>query len=69
MIEKIAVLEVKKIGGGRDVNSELSIATKHYTEHIVPFCDLICREIELINPTVIVCCSREYYTYNLLSKV
>lgn len=69
MIERIAVLEVKKIGGGRDVNSELSIATRHYTEHIEPFCDLICREIELINPTVIICCSREYYTNNLLSKV
>ena len=69
MIEKIAVLEVKKIGGGRDVNSELSIATRHYAEHIAPFRDLICREIELINPTLIICCSREYFTQNLLEEV
>lgn len=69
IIEKVAVLELKKIGGGRSANSELSLATKHYTEHIAPFQDLICREIELINPTVIICCSREIFTQNLLSAV
>lgn len=69
IIKKIAVLEVKKIGGGRAVNCELSIATRHYTEHIVPFQDLICREIELLNPTVIICCSREYFTHNLLEEI
>lgn len=69
IINKIAVLETKKIGGGRDVNSELSIATKYYSEHIEPFKDLICKEIELINPTVIVCCCREFFTGNLLREI
>ncbi len=69
IIEKIAILEIKKIGGGRDVNSELSKATKYYSEHIKPFEDLICKEIELINPTVVVCCSREYFTGNLLKSI
>lgn len=69
IIEKIAILEVKKIGGDRSVQSELSIATKYYAEHIAPFQDLICREIELLDPTVIICCSREYFTYKLLEEI
>lgn len=59
IIDKIAVLEIKKVGAGRNAKSELSLATKHYTEHITPFQDLICRQIELINPTVVICLGRE----------
>lgn len=69
IINKIAVLEIKKIGGGTTVGSELSIATQYYSNHIKPFQDLICRQIELINPTVIIVCSKEAYTYNLLKEI
>jgi len=69
IIDKIAVLETKKIGGGRSVASELSVATKYFSEHIAPFKELICREIALIDPTVIICCSREFSTYNLFSEI
>lgn len=68
-IDKIAVLETKKIAGGRSVASELSIATRYYSEHISPFEDLICREIELLDPTVIICCSRDFFTAGLFKDV
>ena len=60
IVDKMAVVEIKKLGAGQTVNSELSLATKHYTEHIEPFHDLLCYQIELINPTVIICLGREY---------
>lgn len=60
IIDRIAVLELKKLGAGTSAGSELSIATKHYTEHIDPFKDLIIEQINLIDPTVIICLGREY---------
>ena len=69
IINKIAILETKKIGGGRSVGSELSLATKYYSEHIEPFQDLICRQIELMNPTVIIGCCREFFTCNLFKEI
>ena len=59
IINKIAILELKKIGAGQDVNSELSIATKHYTEHIKQFKERILEQIKLIKPTVIIGLGRE----------
>jgi len=59
IVDRMAVLEIKKVGAGQSVGSELSIATKHYTEHIEPFQDLLCQQIDLINPTVIICLGRE----------
>lgn len=59
IISKIAILEIKKIGAGQTVNSKLSCATKYYSRHIERFCDLLCRQIELIDPTVIVCLGRQ----------
>lgn len=69
VINKIAVLEIKKIGGGRSVGSELSICTRHYIEHIAPFKDLIIEQIKLIDPTVIICCSKEFNTLGLLREI
>lgn len=60
IVDRIALLEIKKVGAGQVVNSELSLATGHYAEHIEPFSDLLCRQIELINPTVIICLGREW---------
>lgn len=53
------VLELKKVGGGTYATSKISKATKHYTEHIGPFEDLIIKQVELIDPTVIICLGRE----------
>lgn len=71
IVEQMAVIEIKKIGAGQTAVSELSIATKHYTEHIEPFVDLLSQQIELIDPTVIVCLGREggKCISNLLKKV
>lgn len=59
IMDRIAVMEIKKVGAGVNATSELSLATKFYSEHIVPFQDLICRQIKLIDPTVIICLGRE----------
>lgn len=59
IINKIAILELKKIGGGTTVGTGISLATKHYTEHIEPFKGLLIRQINLIEPTVIICLGRQ----------
>ena len=59
IINQIAVLEIKKIGAGTNVASELSVETEYYTSHIEPFEELICKQIMLIDPTVIICLGRE----------
>lgn len=59
IINKIAILEIKKVGGGKTVGLEISKATKYYSEHIEPFADLLAKQIELIDPTVIICLGRE----------
>ena len=71
IMDKIAVLEIKKVGAGQAVKSELSKKTGYYTKHIEPFKDLICEQIELINPTVIICCGREGggYSNNILKEI
>ena len=71
IISKIAFLEIKKIGSGKFVNSELSIETKHFTEHIEPFKDFICKQIDLINPTVVICCGKDSgrWTSEFLSEI
>lgn len=60
IVDRMAILEIKKVGAGQTVNSELSLATKHYSEHVEPFEDLLCRQIRLIDPTVVVCLGREW---------
>lgn len=59
IIDRIAVINLKKVGGGKNVESEISEATMPYTKHIGPFADLLCSQIKLINPTIVVCCGRE----------
>ena len=71
IVDRMAVIEIKKVGAGQTVNSELSLATGHYADHIEPFSDLLCRQIELINPTVIICLGREWgnCTSHLLKEI
>lgn len=59
IIDKMAVLEIKKVGGGTKAGSAISMETKYYTEHISPFKELLYRQIKLINPTVIIGLGRE----------
>ena len=59
IVKKIAVLELKKIGGGTSVISSLSLATQYYSDHVKEFQNMLCEQIELIDPTVIVCLGRE----------
>lgn len=71
IINRIAIFEIKKVGGGTGCNSKLSMAGEHYTDHIEPFLDLIIKQIVLIDPTVIICLGRENgaCTRALLSEI
>ena len=58
MLRRIAVINLKKLPGGKSAGSSKSKAYGIYEEHARYFVDLLADEIELINPTVIiVCCS------------
>ena len=59
IINKIALLELKKVGGGTYVNSSLSLASEHYFSHVEKFRDNIYKQIELIKPTMIICLGKE----------
>ena len=59
IINKIAILELKKVGAGQTVTSELSLATEYYTNHIEKFKSNLSEQIKLINPTVIIGLGRE----------
>lgn len=59
IINKIAVLELKKVGAGQNVSSELSLATGYYTSRIKKYKEKICKQIDLIKPTVIIGLGRE----------
>lgn len=71
VVNRMAVIEIKKIGAGQSVNSELSDKTRHFAEHIEPFKDLLIRQIELIDPTVIICLGKHNgkFTSSLLEEV
>lgn len=60
IMDRIAVIEIKKLFGGTRVDSQLSQASGWYLDHISEEHEelqlLFERQIDLINPTVIVCC-------------
>jgi len=59
IISKMALFEIKKVGGGTRVGTGLSLESMYYTEHIEPFEELMVKQIKLIDPTVIICCGIE----------
>lgn len=59
IISKMALFEIKKVGGGTTTSTKLSLESMHYTKHIEPFKNLMIKQIELIDPTVIICCGVE----------
>lgn len=58
-LKRIAVINVKKLSGGSRVDSNTSIETKNFVCHARKFKDNLKKQIELINPTVIICCGPE----------
>ena len=57
IIDRIAVIDIKKIGGGNGERSILSKAGQHYLRYLdEPMKDLLKKQIILIDPTVIICC-------------
>lgn len=67
-INKVAVMNLKKLGGGGYADKEKSSYTVHYKEHCEEFALQIKEQIEMISPDIIVCCSPEVYD-NLNRKV
>ena len=59
IIDKIAVLDLKKVAAGKNTKSELSKETLNFTEHTEKFKDMIYHHIALMDPTVIICCGKD----------
>ncbi len=61
IINQIAVINFKKVGAGADTQSEISTKSGYFREHIKndKLATLLHKQIELINPTVIIRCGRE----------
>ena len=60
-ISKVAIMNMKKLGGGGTADSKKSNYTLHYTDHCKMFSEQIKEQIECINPSIIVCCSPDVY--------
>lgn len=63
-VNQIAVINIKKLAGGTNVGSELSVESGFYLDHISDENEslkkLFIEQIELIDPSVIICCGKEY---------
>ena len=55
---KIAVINLKKLAGGTNVNSEKSQSTLGFTCHAQRFADNLAQQIKILKPTVIICCGK-----------
>ena len=55
---KIAMINLKKLAGGKDVKSEKSQSTIDFTHHAKHFADNLAQQIMLLAPTVIICCGK-----------
>lgn len=55
-LRQIAIINIKKISGGNKEDSEESKKTKHYVCHACKFESNLKKQIELMKPTVIICC-------------
>ncbi len=65
IMDKIAVVNVKKIGGGTAVGSEISQASGYYWSHLERFENALIQQINMLNPTVIVTCSADFTSDNI----
>lgn len=60
-INKIAIMNLKKLAGGVKPGSKRSQESMDYAEHCKRFSKEIREQIEYINPNFIVCCSEDVY--------
>lgn len=58
-LRQIAVINIKKLSGGSNVKSDKSKETKNYTCHACKFSGNLQEQIEIIQPSVIICCGSE----------
>lgn len=58
-LRQIAIINVKKLSGGNRTDSNTSIETKHFICHACKFADKLKQQIELINPSIIICCGTD----------
>ena len=59
ILRKIAIINIKKVPGGGNVNAKESIQTKCFTCHANKFKANLKEQISLINPTVIIFCGTD----------
>ena len=62
-LRQIAIINIKKLSGGSSVDSEASNQTKHFSCHACKFKANLQRQIELIQPTLIICCGANIEQY------
>ncbi len=61
---ELAVINLEKIGGGKNVRSKESLNTLCCSCHAARFRDMLSRQIEAINPTFIICGGTYYEVVN-----
>ena len=55
---KISIINLKKLAGGDNTKSEKSRNTLHFTCHAQKFSKELYKQIQLIKPTIIICCGK-----------
>lgn len=69
-VNKIAVIDIKKIGGGETTDSWLSKQGKPYMDHLMRTSQQLIQQVSIIEPTVIIsCCGPDNdQIYEILAK-
>lgn len=60
-LNRVAIINLKKLAGGKGCNSDKSIASLHFSKHAELFKCNLKSQIKDINPTVIICCGADVY--------
>ena len=58
-LRQVAVINIKKLSSGSDTGSNESRITMHFSCHAYKFRDNLRKQIEMIQPSVIICCGSE----------
>ena len=58
-LRQIAIINIKKLSGGNREDSDASKKTKHFSCHACKFKDKLQKQIDIINPTIIICCGTD----------
>lgn len=69
-VKKVAIINLKKIAGGKYCGDKKSLSTLHFSEHAKIFQNELREQIRDIKPTIVVCCGKDVYDcvkrYNLV---